>query len=174
MAVNQISKIQVRRGLLENLPQLSSAEIGWAIDDQSMWIGNGSLEEGAPISGNTEIITRIKLDAAIGNISGNINNVGLTLVSSSVSPTFDFTVGVFFSTQKLVLTSNVTPVFKNATPGQLTTVIFQQNNVGNFIVNWPANVVAYVEVGPDAESYTVFQFVYDGSNYVQVGVPIQG
>lgn len=57
MAVIQISKIQVRRGLQENLPQLASGEMGWSVDEQRLWIGNGSLTEGAPEIGNTEILT---------------------------------------------------------------------------------------------------------------------
>jgi hypothetical protein len=57
MAITQISKIQVRRGLLEELPQLGSGEFGWAIDAQRLFIGNGTYKEGAPELGNTEIIT---------------------------------------------------------------------------------------------------------------------
>ena len=57
MAVIQISKIQVRRGLQENLPQLGSGELGWSIDERRLWIGNGTLAEGAPELGNTEIVT---------------------------------------------------------------------------------------------------------------------
>lgn len=57
MAVIQISKIQVRRGLQENLPQLASGEMGWSVDERRLWIGNGSLAEGAPEEGNTEILT---------------------------------------------------------------------------------------------------------------------
>lgn len=59
MAVIQISKIQVRRGKAsENgIPQLSSAEFAWAVDDQVLYIGNGSVAEGAPFVGNTRILT---------------------------------------------------------------------------------------------------------------------
>jgi Major tropism determinant N-terminal domain len=57
MAVTQISKIAVRRGRKENLPQLAGGELGWAVDTQQLFIGNGSLSEGAPAEGNTEIIT---------------------------------------------------------------------------------------------------------------------
>ncbi len=57
MAVIQISKIQVRRGYQENLPQLASGELGWSIDERRLWIGNGTLAEGAPLIGNTEILT---------------------------------------------------------------------------------------------------------------------
>ena len=51
MAIVQISRIQVRRGR-ENtdtgLPQLASGEMAWAIDTQQLYIGNGSVSEGAP------------------------------------------------------------------------------------------------------------------------------
>jgi hypothetical protein len=58
MAVLQISRIQVRRGLQEDLPQLSSAELGWANDTRQLFIGNGTLTEGTPVLGNTEILTQ--------------------------------------------------------------------------------------------------------------------
>lgn len=60
MAVVQISKIQVRRGQKNSnsgIPQLSSAEFAWAVDSQELFIGNGSVAEGAPYVGNTKILT---------------------------------------------------------------------------------------------------------------------
>jgi hypothetical protein len=60
VAVVQISRIQIRRGR-ENagtgLPQLASGELGWAVDTQNLYIGNGSVSEGAPYVGNTQILT---------------------------------------------------------------------------------------------------------------------
>ena len=56
MAIVQISKIQNRRGLQQDLPQLDSGEIGWSIDTRQLFIGNGTLAEGAPVIGNTEIV----------------------------------------------------------------------------------------------------------------------
>ena len=54
----QISRIQQRRGLQEDLPEmLASAELGWSIDQRRLFIGNGTHEEGAPELGNTEILT---------------------------------------------------------------------------------------------------------------------
>lgn len=56
----QISKIQVRRGQKNSnsgIPQLSSAEFAWAVDSQELYIGNGSVAEGAPYVGNTKILT---------------------------------------------------------------------------------------------------------------------
>ena len=70
MAVIQISKIQVRRGLQENLPQLASGEMGWSIDERRLFIGNGPLVEGAPEIGNTEILTIYSpIGAALSNIA---------------------------------------------------------------------------------------------------------
>lgn len=60
MAVYQISKIQIRRGKARSgpgFPQLSSGELGWALDTQELYIGNGSISEGAPTVGNTKILT---------------------------------------------------------------------------------------------------------------------
>ena len=58
MAIVQISRITARKGLQEDLPQpLAGAELGWAIDDRRLFIGNGTLEEGAPVVGNTEVLT---------------------------------------------------------------------------------------------------------------------
>jgi hypothetical protein len=57
VAIVQISRITNRKGLQENLPQLAGAELGWSIDERRLYIGNGTLEEGAPVIGNTEILT---------------------------------------------------------------------------------------------------------------------
>jgi hypothetical protein len=57
MAIVQISRIQHRRGLQQDLPQLASAELGWSIDERRLYIGNGTIEEGAPTEGVTEILT---------------------------------------------------------------------------------------------------------------------
>lgn len=55
--INQVSKIQVRSGLQQNLPLLAQGEFGWAIDTQRLFIGNGNVTNGAPFEGNTEILT---------------------------------------------------------------------------------------------------------------------
>ena len=58
MAIVQISRITNRKGLAVDLPQpLAGAELGWAIDERRLFIGNGELSEGAPVVGNTEILT---------------------------------------------------------------------------------------------------------------------
>jgi hypothetical protein len=53
----QISRIQHRRGKRTDLPQLAAGELGWVIDEQRLFIGNGTVADGAPAVGNTEIVT---------------------------------------------------------------------------------------------------------------------
>jgi Pectate lyase superfamily protein len=58
VAILQISRITQRKGLAQDLPApLDGAELGWAIDDRKLYIGNGTLDEGAPVVGNTEVLT---------------------------------------------------------------------------------------------------------------------
>jgi len=57
VAIVQISQITNRKGLQVDLPQLAGAEFGWSTDTRQLYIGNGTLEEGAPVVGNTEILT---------------------------------------------------------------------------------------------------------------------
>lgn len=57
MAIVQVSRITNRKGLYENLPQLAGGELGWAQNERRLFIGNGTLAEGAPVIGNTEILT---------------------------------------------------------------------------------------------------------------------
>jgi hypothetical protein len=57
LAIVQISRITQRKGLQEDLPQLAGAELGWSVDERRLFIGNGTLDEGAPVVGNTEILT---------------------------------------------------------------------------------------------------------------------
>jgi hypothetical protein len=58
MAIVQVSRITQRKGLEQDLPQpLAGAELGWAVDQRRLFIGNGTLTEGAPVVGNTEILT---------------------------------------------------------------------------------------------------------------------
>ena len=57
MPIVQISRIQHRRGLKTDLPQLAAGELGWVVDEQRLYIGNGTVADGAPAVGNTEIMT---------------------------------------------------------------------------------------------------------------------
>ncbi len=73
MAVVQISRIQIRRGKANSgsgIPQLASGEMAWAVDTQELYIGNGSVAEGAPGVGNTKVLTQ-------NDISGSGNFLDL-------------------------------------------------------------------------------------------------
>lgn len=87
MAVIQISKIQVRRGQKLTgigVPQLSSAEFAWAVDTQELFIGNGSVSDGAPEVGNTRILTEHDniLELIAGYRFGNNKSVILSVERS--------------------------------------------------------------------------------------------
>jgi len=69
MAVTQISRIQHRRGLEQDLPQLASAELGWSVDTRHLYIGNGTLDEGAPTVGITRILTELDINDLTSNTS---------------------------------------------------------------------------------------------------------
>jgi hypothetical protein len=75
MAIVQISRIQHRRGLQQDLPQLSSGELGWSIDQRRLYIGNGTTDEGAPTLGRTEILTEqsvVEFSSNIVILQGNV------------------------------------------------------------------------------------------------------
>lgn len=75
MAIVQISRIQHRRGLQQDLPQLASGELGWSVDQRRLFIGNGTIEEGAPEIGRTEILTEQSVISWTSNITilqGNV------------------------------------------------------------------------------------------------------
>jgi hypothetical protein len=93
MAITQISRIQHRRGLQQDLPQLASAELGWSLDQRRLFIGNGTLEEGAPTTGVTEILTEYtdlnNLFSVLNAYSFYGNAAGYTSLTgpSALSPT---------------------------------------------------------------------------------------
>jgi Major tropism determinant N-terminal domain len=72
MAIVQISKIQQRRGLQQDLPQLAAGEIGWSIDARRIYIGNGTLDEGAPVEGRTEILTEFSVTNFTNELTANV------------------------------------------------------------------------------------------------------
>lgn len=83
MPIISISRIQHRYGLGENLPQLAAAELGWAIDQRRLFIGNGPTSEGAPNIGNTEILTQYSnlLEVAQNSYTYKDNAVGYEAIT---------------------------------------------------------------------------------------------
>jgi hypothetical protein len=74
MAIVQISKIQNRRGLQQDLPQLAGGELGWSIDSRKLYIGNGTLAEGAPVEGQTEVLTEFSIINFTSGFAGVISS----------------------------------------------------------------------------------------------------
>jgi hypothetical protein len=102
MAIVQISRIQHRRGRqggATSIPQLASGEIGWAIDTQELYIGNGAVSEGAPAVGNTKILTEgTNLFALIDQYSYKTNDTlwdGDIPVARSLQSKLDDVVSIF-------------------------------------------------------------------------------
>lgn len=104
MAVIQVSQIQVRSGYQEDLPALATGEFGWCVDTQRLFIGKGTLAEGAPTTGVTEILTEysiglinigiISLEANVANLAANVAT--LTSIVGNLTP------------QTVTLTNNTT------------------------------------------------------------------
>lgn len=105
MAILQISQIQIRRGLQQDLPQLASAEMAWSLDTRRLFIGNGTLAEGAPSTGVTEILTQysnflgfINAYTFAGTNSGYTSQTGTTAlnpVTRSLQSVLDDNVNVY-------------------------------------------------------------------------------
>jgi hypothetical protein len=84
MAVIEVAKLQVRSGLQENLPALDTGEFGWCIDTQRLFIGKGTLAEGAPMTGVTEISTEYSIASILNSfnsLNSNVANIAVTLAS---------------------------------------------------------------------------------------------
>lgn len=88
MAIIQISKIQNRSGNIDELPQLSVGELGWATDAKRLFIGNDANVLG-PAPDNTEILTQYStLQAAGTNTQVQFNQANLFGASSAFA--FDY------------------------------------------------------------------------------------
>jgi hypothetical protein len=102
MAVLEVAKIQVRSGLQENLPALDTGEFGWCVDTQRLFIGKGTLAEGAPQTGVTEILTEysiglinvgiVALEANVANLTTRVDSLEANVanISGSLQPTITF------------------------------------------------------------------------------------
>lgn len=91
MAITQTSKIQIRSGNLADLPQLSVGELGWAVDEKRLFIGNGS-DSFTQLPQNTEILTVLSdlptvnfLSANNINVSNTIQTINLTTGGNTVA-----------------------------------------------------------------------------------------
>ena len=159
MAVVQISRIQVRRGQANQgagLPQLASGEFGWAIDTRELYIGNGSVSEGAPAIGNTKILTQFDdIFSLAGTYSYRVEDSYIQTGESSVSPvrrTLQDRLDDRVSVRSFGLTGD---------SGQNATVLLQRAIDQLFLnsankTNRQSRVVLYLEPG----TYTIDNVIY--------------
>ena len=118
MAVLEVAKIQVRSGLQENLPALDTGEFGWCVDTQRLFIGKGTLAEGAPMVGVTEILTEYSIGlinvglvaleanvATLTSIVGNLTPQTLTLLNNTTANIAAITIP---STDSQIISYNIT------------------------------------------------------------------
>jgi hypothetical protein len=180
MAVYQISRIQLRRGKRNDgtdLPQLASGEMAWAIDTQELYIGNGSVAEGAPAVGNTKILTAKDL-VSQGGLIGKINYVykntdpsiqtGLTAttpVSRTLQDRLDDQISSF--------NFNVTPL-STLTGLEVDSTITLQRAINQLFVNTPFANAKYPD-GSDLEDAVIRRVtlniapgVYNISNTINI------
>ncbi len=113
MAVITVSKIQVRSGLQEDLPALDTGEFGWCVDTQRLFIGKGTLAEGAPVTGVTEVLTEYSaglINLSIDLVNANIANLNASLanISPVVSNLVPITISISNNQSSIVNIANVT------------------------------------------------------------------
>lgn len=132
MAVITVSKIQVRSGLTTDLPALDTGEFGWCVDSQRLFIGKGTLAEGAPVTGVTEILTEYSA-GAIG-VSLDAINANIAILNSEVA-------------NLIAATGNLTPVTVTLTDNQSSIV-----NIGNVSINSLTSQVINYQIARNTSS----------------------
>ena len=179
MAIVQISQITNRLGLNIDLPQLAGAELGWSADTRQLYIGNGTLEQGAPVIGNTEILTEfsdiLNLAAAYtykGTAAGYTVQTGPTAgtpVTLSLQNWLDqFATVKDFGAKGDGLTDDTAAINR-----ALNQLYCQQNNVqirrslffpaGKYIVSNTINIPPYATLYGEGPENSIIQMVNSGS-----------
>ena len=164
MAITQISQVQVRRGLNEDLPQLAAGELGWSTDTLQLYIGNGSTgsPDFAPSLGQTEILTQYSILDFTTGFAGNV----ITLQGNVVTLQNEIT-----ALQNSVGTDNSTTL--NSLTNYVTS--FSANNaVVNYTLNQGASQrTGVIKVDRVAGSATVGydeEYSQSGSTDVVMGI----
>ena len=187
MAVVQISRIQIRRGKANQgtgFPQLASGELGWAIDSQQLYIGNGAVSEGSPAVGNTRILTQTDLSGTSNLLQQlqhiyKVNDVSIVTGPSANSPiqrtlqnrlddsvsTIDFgTAGDGITDDTAAIQRAINQLFLNATtPAYSNTVsgaskrIILQMPAGQFNISSTIYIPSYASlVGAGADKTVLY------------------
>jgi hypothetical protein len=161
MAVIQVSQIQVRSGYQEDLPSLATGEFGWCVDTQRLFIGKGTLAEGSPTVGVTEILTEysvglintgiVALEANVANLAANVTLIQSELANITGVYTATITLPDNITTlaNTLLTISSVTPSgFPYATSRIIDYNITRgaDSRVGSMhVAQWNGNVIVFDE-----------------------------
>ena len=180
MAVVQISKIQLRRGkkLESGLPQLASGEMAWAIDTQELYVGNGAVSEGAPLVGNTKILTEHDnildlLDqykykpsdtSILTGLNGNVTErtVQQRLDEGKVNAASFGISGLNSAVDQTALIQNaINSVYITVTASNRVAIEFDP---GTYRITGTLYIPSYVRLIGSGKNHTVFNFVKGGIN----------
>ena len=165
MAITQISKIQIRRGLAQDLPNLSSGEMAWSTDTQELWIGNGSdTGEHSPNPGGKTLIYTTPVVANLVAISANVtaNSANIAILQTEVNALGGSPINVSYgsSTSGIVTTTTA----NNATISYTLTQGTKQRT-GSFRMSYvkSAGVVSFDEEYDEANGTTDIVFTANAS-----------
>jgi len=175
VAIVQISRITQRKGLAIDLPDpLAGAELGWATDTRRLYIGNGTTQEGAPVVGNTEVLTEFSdiLSYATeyiyqGESASYVVQTGLTAstpVSQSLQSRLDSIAVItdFGATGDGVtdVTANINNALYQLYCRQVNTQIRRSLYfpAGTYIISDTLNIPPYCNLNGDGPESTIISF----------------
>ena len=132
MAIVQISQITNRKGLAENLPQLAGAELGWSTDTRQLFIGNGTLADGAPVIGYTEILTEFSVipPPTVVQLQNNSLSPTTAFTLDTTAVTFSYTIvrNNTYSAGTIMVAGATNPLsFTNTLVGNSTGITLSAN-----------------------------------------------
>ena len=180
MSIVQISRIQHRSGLYENLPQLSKAELGYSVDTRQLFIGNGLITDGAPETGNTEILTEYSDILNLANTySFQNSDAGYNPQTGNAKPkynaiAYDGTTYVVVGSAGIILTSIDGITWNTTVSGTLNNLLDITYGAGIFVAVGANGTIIYSSNGTvwsqsGAVSYTnINAITYGGGKFVIV------
>ena len=177
MAIVSISRVQHRRGLQQDLPQLASAELGWSLDEQRLYIGNGNLGEGSPRLGNTEILTehsdilRLAQTYTFRNEAAGYTPTTGGRTNRFNSITYNNGLYIAVGVDGTLLTSTNTSTWSPVYPGTKNTLNYICYGNGYFVAVGASGTVVYSTDG-SVWNKAAFSVNYTFTSIVYAGSPI--
>jgi len=180
VSIVQISRIQHRSGLYENLPQLSKGELGFSVDTRQLFIGNGLITDGAPATGNTQILTEYSDILNLANTySFQNSDAGYNPQTGNAKPQYNAiayngTTYVVVGTGGNILTSINGTTWNSTVSGTTSNLLDITYGAGIFVAVGANGTIVYSSNGTvwsqsGAVSYTnINAITYGGGKFVIV------